>query len=320
MRLLYRRTAEPQNRRTAGPQDRRTAGPQGLGDWIRATVCLLASLAVIGCVNSEPNPTTSEPVAETQQEFSSFGIERVIPLRIVEVTNDCHIQPVIDDVYATPPPGGPGVQPDPNWNVCSPCSDDAPNCMATQTCNCGPDTVSFDAIKQAVERANFALRAVKVQVYVSRIEKYAMPTFYTTCNPPQICPKKYWNAVSADLRKVFPNATDDSGQPFTEIAWITRAKQSSGDPTRIDVLVNHYNNGGEGRRAWEGPATLTCDSWLFDRPQALAHEIGHMIGLEHPMEPEQTRVRDPRVPGGRAAARPRVRRQSEYEGSSSIPA
>jgi len=103
---------------------------------------------------------------------------------------------------------------------------------------------------------------------------------------------------------VFPNASDNSGQKFAEIDWITRAKQSFGDPSRIDVLVAHYSNGGEGRRAWEGPATLTCDSWLFDRPQALAHEVGHIIGLEHPMQPEQTAVRDPELQADNGTAEP----------------
>lgn len=276
-------------RSTAAPQHHLSAG--------LSLAVFLSSLALTACVASESTEKASERVAETHQEFSSFGIERVIPLRIVEVTNDCHAQPVIDDLYKDVP----AAQPPADWNTCTPCTDD-PDPVGHP--NCGPDTVGFDAIKRAVERANFALRAVHVQVYVSMIEKYAMPTFYTTCNPSDLCPERPWGQVSAELQKVFPNACDNSGQKFAEIDWITRAKQSSGDPSRIDVLVAHYSNGGEGRRAWEGPATLTCDSWLFDRPQALAHEVGHIIGLEHPMQPEQAAVRDPELQADNGTAEP----------------
>jgi hypothetical protein len=234
------------------------------------------------CIGSERPDEASEPVAEVQQEFSSFGIERVIPLRIIQATNNCNTTPVIDPVFAGPPYN---IAPNPNWSVCSTCSDG--------TNNCGPDTVSFETIRSAVEQANFALRALRIQIYVSRIEKYAMPTFYTTCNPSHICPYVHWGTVQSDLQKIYPYLNDPTTDAFAEISWISRAKLLAGDPTQVDVVVAHYSGGGEGRRPGEGPASLTCDAWLFDRPRALAHEIAHIVGVEHTMAPELQAVRDP---------------------------
>jgi hypothetical protein len=255
---------------------------------VRFTFGLVAALSfggwATGCaLEADATDERPETVDRKQQEFSSFGIERVIPLRVIQATNDCNTYPNDpDDPVGYPSPAA-------NWHVCSPCSDG--------TNNCGPDTVSFEDIRSAVEGANFALRALGVQVHVSRIEKYALPTFYMTCNPSDICNWKNWNSVKNDLQKVYPGYMDSSGNDFAEISWLSRAKQAAGDPSQIDVIVPYYNNGGEGRRPSEGPASLAADSWLFERPRALAHEIGHIIGLEHPMPPEQHNVRDPTEPG-----------------------
>lgn len=212
-------------------------------------------------------------------------MERVIPLRFVMMANDCN----------NPQPYyGCGHVP-PNQTVCSTCTDGATNC--------GPDTISIGQIKDSVEKANFALRTLGVQVWVERIEKYLMPTFWRTDDDQQ----PNWSQVWAQLRGPYPNVT--SSWPFAgtdilkEPKWLHATTIRVGNPREIIVFVAECSAGGDGRRVYQGASSFVGDREIIESARAFTHEVGHVLGLDHTMywtEPWKTPNTEdiPDEPGG----------------------
>jgi hypothetical protein len=218
-----------------------------------------------GCTRAEP-PSPAEPTERNPEAFSNFGMERVIPLRFVMMANDCNNpQPYGGNCNHTPP----------TQTVCSTCSDG--------TGNCGPDTISIGEIKDSVEKANFALRALGVQVWVERVEKYLMPTFWVS-DDNQL---PYWSNVWTEFHRPYPSVTAswpfDSAQQFKEKHWGHAVTIRAGNPREIIIYVAECSSGGDGARPAQGAASFIADREIIESARAFTHEIGHVIGLEHTM-------------------------------------
>jgi len=246
-----------------------------------ARLSLLSCLgfASLGACSDVPQEASArDPVAESKQAFSNFGIERVIPLRIVMMANDC-TNPATEwscENWWTPPA----------QNTCTPC---------TSGTNCGPDTADYADIRRGVEQANFALKALGVQIYISRIEKYKMPQFWNV-KPISGQPTVTWAAVRDQLKLVFPALSLTEFDPNLkrhEPEWLHTAAIRFGEPREVIVWLAECSRGWDGARPWVGAASWIADRAQFQFPRAVAHEIGHILGLEHTMYPSQSS--DPEV-------------------------
>jgi hypothetical protein len=253
-------------------------GSARLGSARLVAVVSFAAVSAVGCSDSTPGAPPSEPLGERTEAFSSFAIERVIPLRIVMMANDCtNPQTDWNCTWRTPP----------NQSTCSSC---------TSGSNCGPDTADYAEIRASLEQANFALKSLGVQFYISRIEKYKMPHFWNKRpNQPEVLLR--WDEVRNELRLVYPNlplTEFPNNRQATEHNWLQAAAIRAGEPREVIVWLAECSNGWDGARPWAGAASLIADREQFWYARALAHELGHIMGLEHTMYP--TSSADPERP------------------------
>lgn len=231
----------------------------------------LTVLAALGCgdVKSDEQPAVDTAV----EELSTFGAERVVPLRIVMMANNCALPQSQT---------APICAPEPDQTVCSNCSD--------SDANCGPDTADYADIRRTVMHANFAMRAVGVQVVIRSIEKYLMPLFWDL--PSGLGSNIAWSNVSlrANLRKPFPNLLDTTFlniETTKEAYWLNAATTRVGDPREIVIFVAECSHGWDGRRPWDGGSSMVADREMFKSPRQFAHELGHILGLEHTFDTEE---------------------------------
>jgi hypothetical protein len=235
-------------------------------------VICFAVTGLAGCSDSTPAAPPREPIDKQTDAFSSFAIERVIPLRIVMMANDC-AAPETDwnCTWRTPP----------SQTTCTSC---------TSGSNCGPDTADFAEIRGSLEQANFALKSLGVQFYISRIEKYKMPHFWNTRpNSPAVLVQ--WDQVRDELRLVYPTLAlteFPADRVATEHDWLQAVAIRAGDPREVIVWVAECSSGWDGARPWLGAASLMADREQFWYARGLAHELGHIMGLEHTMYPKSS--------------------------------
>lgn len=225
----------------------------------------VASAPFAGCGTSEPQRRPE--AAQTHVEaFSNFGMERVIPLRFIMMANDCNNPQPYYGCGHTPP-----VQ-----TTCSTCTDGATNC--------GPDTITIAEIKDSVEKANFALRTASVQVFVERIEKYVMPTFWVSDNG---AAQPTWSQVWTQFRRPYPSVTAswpfNASDTFKEKHWGHATAIRTGNPREIIIFVAECSLGADGAPAYHGAASFIGDREIIESARAFTHEIGHVLGLDHTM-------------------------------------
>ncbi|MEZ4221583.1 MAG: hypothetical protein R3B13_11700 [Polyangiaceae bacterium] len=238
-----------------------------LGSGAALSALLLLCLNT-GCGAEDPPSTDSPPQAVTQEAFSNFGVERVIPLRMVMMANDCtNPQTEWTKCFWNPP----------TQTTCSSC---------TSGSNCGPDTADYDQMRASLEIANDAVRALGVQFYISRIEKYKMPHFWNISPSGE---ERRWDEVRDELRLVYPNLSLNEFQPSQEASehkWMHAAAIRAGEPREIIMWLAECGGGGyDGARPWAGASSFNADRSVFWAPRVLAHEFGHLVGLEHTMYP-----------------------------------
>lgn len=286
------------------------------------------SLAIVlstGCGSLPPEPSGGGNVRTHRQAFSDFGTERVIPLRVVMAARDCAVL-CGDGLCDVPETSASCPQDCPTcgngycetFELSSTCPQDCPGgnfgpasaawgCpwrlpaanACTSTCtdgaaNCGADTASYFDIRAGVEKVNWGLKALGVQIYVKSIEKYKMPHFW---NSPDIlvAPSYPWSnaQLRAELRLPYPTLTDGAflmGDAFKSKLWMPAVATRVGEPREIIVWATECSAGWDGRRPWGGAASLVADREMYaGSPRGFAHEIAHVLGLEHDMYPAQSK-------------------------------
>lgn len=230
-----------------------------------------AAVVLAGCSAADP-PSSPPGTGQRQEKFSSFGIERVIPLRIVMMANDCNSpQTEWNCTWRTPP----------SQSTCNGCTSGGSDC--------GPDTADLSEMRSSLEKANAAVKALGVQFFISRVERHKMPTFWNkrpNTSPPSN--ERTWSQVRDELRRVFPSlplTAWDPNELNQEHNWLQAAAIRAGEPREVIVWVAECSSGWDGARPWAGAASLIADREQFLYPRGLAHEFGHIMGLEHTMYP-----------------------------------
>lgn len=164
------------------------------------------------------------------------------------------------------------------------------------------DNISAAELVLHVQDANDLFKAAGIQFYVGSVERLVMPAFATM----YMGQPEDWSVVDDELKLAFPamplnawpaaerntrydwlqNVTAVYGAKHEVVVW-THATLFAGTPQSSSGTINYAV------MPWRGRAMVNLTSGSPQKRFALAHELGHAMGLRHPEDENHVDALDP---------------------------